>query len=485
MSADTEISMRSDATSFLTRSLAVKLTAAFVFVGLTGIGILLLVGVQTQREFDQFMVVRYRTDLANLLEENYQANGGWGEMSRLLEERPAPPEPDPKEPVAVVIGTVNGDRRKVYVNAPVTVVDGDRHVVYSRVYAPGEQLPAALVASGIALTADDQAVGWLLFDAPVVRQPASNSPEANFIQRVGRVIFFYAIAGALGLAILLGGVLARQLTRPVRDLMAATRAISRGDLGHQVVVRTNDELGQLGEAFNHMSADLARSVHLRRQMTADIAHDLRTPLSVILGYTEALADGKLNATPQTYAVLHDEAQHLRRLIDDLRVLSLADAGELTLQRAAVSPAELLGRVALAQQVQADQKGVKLVVEADETLPFVEADPERIAQVFGNLLSNALRYTPVGGEIRLTATAEDGQIVMQVRDTGMGIAPEDQPNIFERFYRADKARSQNGESGLGLAIAKSVVEMHGGAISVTSVPGQGSIFTVLLPVARAA
>lgn len=376
---------------------------------------------------------------------------------------------------------LNDGEHTLYFNDPVTVADKDGTVVYSLARPVGSRLPAEKVAAGTALKVNGAQVGWLFFDAPIVRRPVNNSPEAGFIDRVKRAILT-AVAGALVLAIVSGVLLAQTLTRPVRELTAATRALARGELGHQVAIRTHDELGELGRAFNSMSADLARGVKLRRQMTADIAHDLRTPLSVILGYTEALADGKLHATPQTFAVLHDEAQHLRHLVDDLRVLSLADAGELTLQRADVAPAELLGRVALAQQVQAEQKGVKLEVAAADDLPLLHVDPERMTQVFGNLLSNALRYTPAGGEIRLSATLDDGQVVMQVKDTGAGIAPEDLPNIFERFYRGDKARAQNGESGLGLAIAKSLVEMHGGAIAAVSEPGQGAVFSVRLPAA---
>ncbi len=442
------------------RSLAVKLTLAFVLVGLTGIGILFLVGVQTQREFDQFMIVRYRTDLATLLVDHYETYGGW----RQLEFLPADRHPRPQ------VQRLFSD--------PVTVVDGDRRVVFSRVKPLGEQLPEATIKQGVVLTTDGKTIGWLLFDAPVEQRPVINSPEAAFLLRVKQAIWA-AVAGALALAVVLGVLLARTLTRPLRDLTAATRALARGDLGQQVEVRTNDELGQLGQAFNHMSADLARGVRLRRQMTADIAHDLRTPLTVILGYTEALVDDKLKATPQTFAVLHDEAQHLRHLVDDLRTLSLADAGELPLHCTDIAPAELLGRVALAQQVQAEQKGITLAVDVGDDLPLVHVDPERMTQVFGNLVSNALRYTPAGGAIRLGASAKDGHVVMQVQDTGTGIAPEDLPNIFERFYRGDKARSQVGESGLGLAIAKSVVEMHGGAIAAASEPGQGSVFTVTL------
>jgi two-component system sensor histidine kinase BaeS len=292
--------------------------------------------------------------------------------------------------------------------------------------------------------------------------------------------------------------------------------MARGGLGQQVQVRSSDEVGQLAAAFNHMSADLARASQLRTQMTADLAHDLRTPLTILRGYTEGLQDGRLQGAPALYAVMHGEVEHLQRLVEELRVLSLADAGELPLNRRAVDPAALLERAGLAHVMQAEQQGVALRVEADDGLPSIAVDTDRMAQVLNNLVSNALRYTPEGGEIVLRAyvdrslktadrrpqledrslkTADQGAqaaavggqasaVVLEVRDTGSGIAAEDLPNVFDRFYRADAARqrtnSGGGGSGLGLAIAKAIVEVHGGGISVASKQGEGSTFTIALP-----
>jgi signal transduction histidine kinase len=256
--------------------------------------------------------------------------------------------------------------------------------------------------------------------------------------------------------------------------------IAQGELGHQVPVRRKDELGELAASFNQMSADLERSTELRRQMTADIAHELRTPLSLILGYTEALSDGKLEGTPETFDIVHDEAQHLNRLVDDLRTLSLADAGELSLNRRPVCPQTLLQRVATAYAAQARAKDVSLCVEAESDVADVDVDPDRMAQVLGNLVSNAMRHTPAGGGIALSAEELRDAVALTVSDSGVGIAPEHLPHIFDRFYRGDESRYQeNGESGLGLAIAKSIVEAHGGKISVASAPGSGTTVTVQL------
>ncbi len=234
-----------------------------------------------------------------------------------------------------------------------------------------------------------------------------------------------------------------------------------------------------------MSTDLAQASALRRQMTADIAHDLRTPLSVILGYSEALRDGKLPGTQEVFDTIHSEAQHLQHLVEDLRTLSLADADELSLTRQRVDPQALLERAAMAHMAQARTQGVELTLHAGTQVAEVDVDPERMIQVLGNLLNNALRYTPPKGTITVGAEANAGAIQLNVQDTGAGIAPEDLPHIFERFYRADPSRRQDGSSGLGLAIAKSIIEAHGGRLSVTSVLGQGTTFTIDLPVAAPA
>jgi two-component system, OmpR family, sensor histidine kinase BaeS len=251
-----------------------------------------------------------------------------------------------------------------------------------------------------------------------------------------------------------------------------------------VTVRSSDELGALAASFNQMSADLAHASTLRRQMTADIAHDLRTPLSVILGYTEALRDGKLPPEQDIFDTLHIEAQHLQHLINDLRTLSLADAGELPLTRQIIEPQALVERAAATYRIQAQAQGITLETYCAPSAPRIDVDVERMAQVLGNLLSNALRWTPTGGTVFVRADAAKGGVRLKVTDTGAGIAAEDLPHIFERFYRADAARRRNeGSSGLGLAIAKGIVEAHGGTISAASEPGNGTTFTITLSAAH--
>jgi signal transduction histidine kinase len=291
-----------------------------------------------------------------------------------------------------------------------------------------------------------------------------------------------ALGSALA-ALVLGVFLARSLTNPLEELTGAIRAMSRGQLGQQIPVRSKDEIGELALTFNQMSADLERLNEQRVQMTADIAHDLRTPLTVLGGYLEAMQEKVLDPTPERLETMHTEVQGLIRLVEDLRTLSLADAGALGLARSLTNPEDLLARAAEAFSLQADTAGVDLRIETHPALIQVNVDPERFHQVLSNLVANAIRHTGPGGRVTLAARPEGGSISFEVRDTGEGITPESLPHIFDRFYRVSKAREQDGgESGLGLAIARSLVEAHGGMLTAASEGiGKGSLLTIKLPV----
>lgn len=444
------------------RSLASKLTLAFLAVGVIGV---LLVGVfisiRTQRAFDQFLFGRSRPAAEAALSAYYRNHGSWEGLG------------------AAVIPAPGGFGRGQ--GPPLaTVADANGIVVFGggRPDRLGARVPNRILRDSVPIEVEDQVVGYLVFDFFDDRR-LPDAPERIFLRGLNRSIIL-ASAGAAILALLLGAVLARTLTRPIREITAATKQIAGGDLGVQVPVHTQDELGELATSFNSMSADLEQASRLRRQMTADIAHDLRTPLSVILGYTEALSDGKLQATPEMAATLHQEAQHLNRLIDDLRTLSLADAGELPLHCTPLSPTTLLERTASAYRMQAENQNVAIQIDTEPGVHQIRVDSQRMAQVLGNLVSNALRHTPGGGTVTLSAQNAGNGVVLRVQDTGEGIAPEDLPHIFARFYRADRARTNNGESGLGLSIAKSIVEAHGGSIRASSDPGEGTTFTIELP-----
>ena len=451
------------------RSLSFKLTLAFMVVSVLGtVMVAVLVNWQTRRQFGNLVQTLYQDELADFgdeLSSYYQATGSWAGVEQLVfTEQP---------------GSDPHDKHDRWI--PATLVNSNRQVIFGdRRYPSGEQLPASVVENGLAIEVDGETVGWLvLASVDDGRSDFSGSPEADFLSNLNRTTLVIA-AGAGVMALLFGVVLARTISHPVSELKSATQLVAQGELGHQVPVRSPDEIGQLTASFNQMSADLAKANQLRRQMTADIAHDLRTPLSVLQGYTEALDDGKLTGNSEIYQSMHRQVKHLNRLVDDLRTLSLADAGQLSLHPMAVAPRDLLEHTVLIYAQQAEKQQVALELEIPEQLPQIKVDLDRLVQVLGNLISNALRHTPAGGHIRLTAENSQQQLVLRVTDSGAGIDPEDLPHVFDRFYRGDKSRSVNGESGLGLAIARSIVEAHNGRIIVTSTVGQGTTFTITLP-----
>jgi two-component system sensor histidine kinase BaeS len=446
------------------RSLTQKLLIAFLAVSLAGTLVTaIFASRQTADEFSRYASEQRLASLITGLTYFYQLNGEWvGVVESGLILEPTTTQPTGKP----------GQTRTI-------LVDNSGQVVISGVgYELGQQVSTEELAQGFPIEVDGQVVGALL--APpdtLVMRPL----ETAFLSRVNQALVVGAV-GATLVALVLGILLARTLTRPIRELTFATRAVAKGDLTQQVPVHSQDELGELTVAFNQMSIDLSYAQELRRQMTADIAHELRTPLSIISGYIESLRDGRLPATSETFDIVYDEIQHLSRLVQDLRTLSLAEAGELRLSHQLTAPKELLVNTAAAYAREVQERNVTLQIKTSPELPEIDVDPHRMTQVLGNLVSNALRYTPDGGLIVLEATApSENELRFIISDNGMGINPVDLPHVFDRFYRGDSSRQlDDGESGLGLAIAKSIVEIHGGTISVKSVHGKGTAFVISIP-----
>lgn len=456
------------------RSLAFKLTLAFLLVGITGsVVVAVLVGQRTRSEFDRFVSNRDESLFISFLADYYAENGSWEDVSN----------------------AINNEQYSVLRGAAVTVVDADGRIIVSgnrnRLYT---QLSAQEVAYGNPIKVEDEVVGYLILPA---REPSPYNPPPRFNSGNGRssadpvsaqfltnVTWAATLSAAIAvlIALVLGLILARTLTKPIRALTAATQAMANGQLGYQVPVTSQDEIGRLAHSFNQMSDDLAKNQQQRRQMTADIAHDLRTPLSLLRGYTEGLKDGRLEGNAKLYNIMFGEVTHLQHLVDDLRTLSLADAGELILNLRPIDPKALLERTGLAHIMQAEEAGITLRIEAPDDLPSVFVDSDRIAQLLSNLVTNALAHTSQGG-IVLSAKEADGKVLLSVQDSGSGINAEDLPYIFNRFYRADESRHRedNASSGLGLAIAKAITEAHGGEITAVSTPGEGTTITVQLPV----
>jgi signal transduction histidine kinase len=333
-------------------------------------------------------------------------------------------------------------------------------------------------ALGAPVVVDGQTVGTLLVTTGDLS--GQSELERRFLETVNRAVV-WAVLLVAAASLLAAALLSRWLVAPLRQLTAAAEAMSGGDLSQRVEVRTRDEAGDLARAFNHMAGDLEAAEAQRRQMTADIAHELRNPLSVVRGNLEAMFDGVYPVDVEHLGPIYEGTVLLQRLVEDLRLLTLADTGQLELIRSDVDVEQLLAGVAEGAQAIAQDRGISLQVNPTKGPLVVDGDADRLRQVLGNLLSNALRYTPAGGAVTLSARAAGGGVRFAVTDTGPGIPAGDLPHVFDRFYRGDAARDRAaGGSGLGLAIARALVEAHGGTIEVESAAGRGTTFSVELP-----
>ena len=445
------------------RSISFKLILAFLGIGLVSIILLaMLARWNTRSEFIRFVSDQYEVDLVASLSEHYQTSGSWDEAETVF----APADGNPQDE--------HGPHTPPFIlTDPQGII-----LVANGGFNAGDTVSAEELATGAPIEVDGQTVGILV---PMPMPFEGNPREEEFIQRTSQTLLFGA-GGAALIALLLGIFLSRTISRPIRELTRATHAIAQGDLQQQVDIRSRDELGELAQAFNKMSAELSRSINARKQMTADIAHELRTPLSLILGHAEAVHDGVLQPTRENFEIIREEAARLEHLVDDLRTLSLADAGELPIQPQTISLARLLEEVANLYRFQTQTKDLTLDLDISAPLPDLEADPGRLTQVLTNILDNAVRHTPANGHITLAATRTSDGVALSVRDSGPGLPPADLERIFDRFYRADASRVRNeGGSGLGLAIAKSIVQAHGGQIRAESEQGKGLTVIITLPV----
>ena len=345
----------------------------------------------------------------------------------------------------------------------------------------GKSLLPAEIANGEPVLLAGQQVGTLIVTSN--SQAEQGTPASDFLDSVNRsILTAVVIAGVI--ALILGAGLFIQITAPMRQLQKAASSIAAGDLSQRVTVRSKDEIGQLGQTFNSMAESLARAETQRRHLVADVAHELRTPLAVIQANAEGMLDGVLPFDTEQVNAIYQETLLLNRLVGDLRLLSLAEAGELPLERQPTAPGALVEQVVERMKPQAAQRGIHLEGKIEGGLAERALNSDRITQVLTNLVGNALRYTPQEGTILVEAAAQQGgKLQITVTDSGPGIQAADLPYVFDRFYRADKSRARaSGGSGLGLAIVKQLVEAHGGQVTVTSPAypqnGNGTRFTIV-------
>ncbi len=488
----------------------VRLTLAFALVILVTAGV-----VAVMADLTAGRALRYYLSYSDMLPHQvlvdrlaafYRLQGSWQGIEPLLDQASAIPGP--------MLGTRRAPGRDVSPGGPLHFVlaGADGRVVYDGLEdRPGRRLSRDEQAVAQQIVVDDEVVGHLVVTVPI-RSMVLGPLEESFVQRLRRWLVIGALlAGGLGLVLVL--TVSHSMTAPLRRLAEAARAVASRDFGHRVEVDGSAEMAEVAQAFNDMAAALQESEKQRRHMVADLAHELRTPLSVVQGNLRAILDDVYPLEKAEVARLYDETRLLSRLVDDLRDLALADAGQLRLNLAPTDAAQVVGITVDSLAPAAELQAVDLQAQVSGALPPVQADPDRLAQVLRNLLINALRHTPAGGRVAVSVAAVDGKIQFAVSDTGEGIAPEDLPCVFDRFWRADPARVRRlgaagfatsaetsaetsaqpaaseerwgGGSGLGLSIAQSLVEVQGGKIWAESMPGQGSTFRFNLPTAPGA
>jgi two-component system sensor histidine kinase BaeS len=362
---------------------------------------------------------------------------------------------------------------------PIVLVDPQGKVVFAederlegRVFSP-EQLEGGIgvrVSGGLT---------WTIL--PVTLTPWRNPLEERFGRSVNSALWIAGlVVGAIGILLAVG--LLRQIMGPLRRLDAATRRIAQGEFSERIMVPSNDELGHLAQSFNTMATSLEEAERTKRQLIADVSHELRTPITILRTALEGLRDGVVEPTPQNFAALQNKVLLTGRLVEDLQQLALADAGRLSIRQEPCHLQDLFDEIRATIGVQLEDSDIDLQLDLQADLPVVKIDRQRIEQVILNLLSNAMRYTPEGGVIRIAARVENGMVETSVCDNGPGLTEDEARHVFDRFYRADRARErEGGGAGLGLAIAKALVEAHGGGIWAESGPEGGACFRFALPV----
>lgn len=395
-------------------------------------------------------------DVKDVFEDYYGRRGSWAGVQALLR--------DPAN-------TMGGHHELV-------VADAERRVIAAGdPNLRGTRIPAGDLPAELELRTGGRVVAFLV---PVEALDVASGPERTFRSAVRRAILTAGMIAAL-VALTLAVLLVRQLTRPLGRLAAAAERMAGGDLRQEVSVDSKDEIGRLAGSFNKMSRGLDRSEQLRRRLIADIAHELRNPLAVLKADLQALLDGLYPLTKTEIASLQDEAQLLEHLVDDLRTLSLADAGELVLRREPADLVATLRRFAASRHTAVQAKGLTLDLDVPPKSLIVSIDEDRVRQVLTNLFTNAVRHTPEGGRITIAAQEAGSEVRVTVADTGPGIAVAELGDVFERFWRADESRArETGGSGLGLAIARQLVEAHGGRIHAENRPEGGARFVFTLP-----
>jgi signal transduction histidine kinase len=473
------------------KSLRYRLTLTHALIALVAVAIVaVLATVLIRAAFNRFGPRADAETVAALLSDGYKRVGGWGGLERRMRQAIR----DPLFDQSRLSRLVRGRRVQVFDEAGGLVFDSA---------GPAQRNIVPRIRGGGAseVVVDGRVVGEVVVGG---QRAALDPAERGFLALVYVSVGVGSLL-AVVIALAVGLVITGRVTRPLRSLTGAARRLASGERHEPLPAPPDRELAELATAFNTMAGELERQQLLRRQLVADIAHELRTPLSVLRMQIESLEDGVEQPTPATLRSLGEEVGLLTRLVDDLRLLSLADAGQISLAIDSVDAGAVAERAVTTALPRARRQRIDLRAERGAAPLLASADPQRLSQVLGNLIENALRYTPAGGQVIVRAGRMKDQegrmkeaaanrpfilhpssfILFEVADTGAGIPPDELPHVFERFYRADKARArETGGSGLGLAIVQRLVELQGGRIWVASAVGHGTTFFVALPAAPA-
>ena len=447
------------------RKINSKLILIISFVGI----IAAIFFAAVQQIFVTRAILEFTTDpnvntITHILSALYEINGNLDEATQMLEDRNREINPP---------------------HGPIAVVDAAGIIVYGEdQFETGERFVVDGSADLFPIILDGTQIGTLV-TGPIPFSFESIAVQ-NFRQSL-RIASLIGLGTALLISLTLGAGFTRSLTAPIKNLTQAARRMAAGDLKQKVDIQSQDELGELATAFNQMSHDLDKSVAARKQMTADIAHDLRTPLAVLMGYTEPLKDGRLDGSSELFNLMHEEAHHLKHLIDDLHTLAVADTGGLSLAFQTVQPDRLLKDALAAYANLASQQQIELTYHPTGSFSEILVDPVRFTQALNNLMMNALSHTQAGGKIKLCLEEMSNKkgVTIQISDTGSGISADHLPYIFDRFYRIDQARTRKQgvlNSGLALAICRYRVESVGGSPKLRSESEMavGTKFTIRLP-----
>lgn len=450
------------------------LLSYLLIIAISLLGVSLFVRQSAQDEVQTFLGrggLLGAESLVEDLEAWYAATGSWDGAEAIMPSESGPGGGSGQE------GSehISGYRRLTALR----LVDAEGNMIYNPNSSGSSELVADDMAYGLPLMSGDEVVGYLL------PQPGEGEAGAQFEERFlehinSASLIAAAISGAA--SIVLAVLLAYFMLRPVNSLVQATEELARGDLSTRVEITKPEELARLGETFNQMADALEESDKRRKALTADIAHELRTPLAVQRAHLEALLDGVFPMTEENIATVLEQNQLLNHLVEDLRVITLTDSGELTLTLRPLNLKDLVTTTVEQFAAGTREKQIEIITSLENS-HTVLADGERVQQILHNLLQNGVRYAPEGGKLFVNLFYDEASAVLELRDTGEGIAEEVLPYIFDRFYRAERSRSKvAGGTGLGLAIARSLAEAHHGSLIAANHPDGGAVFTLTLPLA---